>query len=135
MSKVERGVILAAGFGSRMMPVTLSTPKPLVKVNGVSFIESIIEKMLAVGIQEIYVVRGYLKEKFDVLLEKYPFIKFIDNDLYDSENNISSAMKAIDLFGNAYICEADFIVRGDDVFTEFQEETNYLATPVISTDD
>ena len=134
-NKVEKGIIMAAGFGSRMIPVTYKMPKPLVKVNGISFIETIINKMLAVGIKEIYVVRGYLKEKFNDLLVQYPFIHFIDNDLYNKENNISSAMKVVDLLENSYLCEADFIVSGTDVFTEYQEETNYLCTFVDETDD
>ena len=86
MNKVERAIIMAAGFGSRMVPVTLTTPKPLVSVNGTRIIETLIERILKADIHEIYIIRGYLKEKFDVLLEKYPFIKFIDNDNYDKEN-------------------------------------------------
>lgn len=135
MNKVERAIIMAAGFGSRMVPVTLTTPKPLVSVNGTRIIETLIERILKADIHEIYIIRGYLKEKFDVLLEKYPFIKFIDNDDYDKENNISSAIKVVDLLENAYLCEADFVCKGDDIIIPYQEKTNYLGTPVESTDD
>ena len=135
MNKVERAIIMAAGFGSRMVPITLTTPKPLVKVNGVRIIETLIERILKADIHEIYIIRGYLKKEFDVLLEKYPFIKFIDNDDYDKENNISSAIKVVDLLPNAYLCEADFVCRGDDIILPYQEETNYLGTPVEETDD
>lgn len=133
--KVQRGIIIAAGFGSRMYPITKETPKPLLDVNGIRFIDSIIDKMLQAGIKEIYIVRGYLKEKFDILLDKYPFLHFIDNDLYNKENNISSAMKILNLLENAYICDADFLIYGNDVFVPYQDESNYLATPVDQTDD
>ena len=133
--KVNNAIIMAAGLGSRMLPLTLSTPKPLVRVNGVSFIETIIEHLLKIDIKEIYIVRGHLKDKFDVLLNKYPFIKFIDNDLYNKENNISSMIKAIDHIGNTYICEADLFITGDHVFQKYQYECNYLGTKVETTDD
>ena len=133
--KVKRAIIMAAGFGSRMVPVTLKTPKPLVRVNGTRIIETLLNKIIKAGIKEIYIIRGYLKDQFDVLLEKYPFIKFIDNDLFDKENNISSAIKAIDLFDNTYFCEADFICKGTDIIKPYQYFSNYLGTPVESTDD
>ena len=64
MHKVERAIILAAGIGKRMNPVTLKTPKPLVKVNGVRMIDTIIKALYHNGITEIYIVVGYLKEQF-----------------------------------------------------------------------
>lgn len=133
--RVKRAVIMAAGFGSRMVPITLTTPKPLVKVKGVRFIDTLIQRLVKVGITDITIVRGYLKEKFDELLIDYPFLKFIDNDKYDKENNISSAVLAKHLLTNAYLCEADFYIIGEDVIEKYQFETNYLGTPVIETDD
>ena len=74
-NKVEKGIIMAAGFGSRMIPVTYKMPKPLVKVNGISFIETIINKMLAVGIKEIYVVLGgFVNDKDDAVQNAKKFI-------------------------------------------------------------
>ena len=64
MYKVERAIIMAAGFGSRMSPLTLETPKPLVKVNGTRMIDTVIRGLHENGIYEIYVVVGYLKEQF-----------------------------------------------------------------------
>ena len=133
--KVKNAIIMAAGFGSRMAPLTLTTPKPLVSVNGVRFIDTLIGELVRNDIKEIYIVRGYLKEKFDILLDKYPFIKFLDNDLYDKENNISSIMKAVDIIGNTYICEADLLITGSDVIRKYQYECNYIGSKVKETDD
>lgn len=133
--KVQRAIIMAAGFGSRMVPITLKTPKPLVKVHGERIIETLVNKILDAGIKDIYIVRGYLKNEFDVLLTKYPFIKLIDNDDYYKENNISSAIKVTDLLCNTYLCEADFICKGNDIIKPYQYESNYLGTKVKTTDD
>ena len=134
-NKVQKGIILAAGFGSRMIPVTFTTPKPLVKVNGIRIIDTLIDKLLKAGIVDIYIVRGYLKDSFNELLEKYPFIHFIDNEVYNRENNISSVIRIVNLLENAYLCEADLIIKGDDIILPHQEETNYVGTYVEETVD
>ena len=64
MSKVERAIIMAAGLGNRLSPVTLTTPKPLIKVNGYRMIDTAISALHKNGIFEIYVVVGYMKEQF-----------------------------------------------------------------------
>ena len=90
--RVQRAILMAAGFGSRMLPITLNTPKPLVRVKGTRIIDTLIDALLAADITEIYVVRGYLAEQFDQLLYKYPMIKFIENPMYNDANNIVSVM-------------------------------------------
>ena len=79
MYRVKRAVILAAGTGSRMNPVTLETPKPLIKINGTRIIDTIILGLHKNGITEIYVVAGYMKEKFKILEKEYPGLKLIEN--------------------------------------------------------
>ncbi|MDO4443851.1 MAG: phosphotransferase [Slackia sp.] len=133
--RVRRAVFFAAGFGSRMLPITVNTPKPLVRVHGVRIIDRLIDAVLAAGIEEIYVVRGYLKEEFDQLLAKYPMIRFIDNPLYAETNNISSAVAARGLFENAYVFESDLYLANPSLVTKYQYRSNYLGMPVDSTDD
>lgn len=133
--RVRRAVIFAAGFGSRLVPITLNTPKPLVRVKGKRIIDSLLDAVVAAGIKEIYIVRGYLAEQFDQLLYRYPDIKFIENPAYNEANNISSAMCARYLFSGAYVCEADLLLYNPGLITKYQYQTNYLGVPVEMTDD
>lgn len=133
--RVKRAVILAAGFGSRMVPLTLNTPKPLVRVHGKIIIETLLDAIEQAGITEIVLVRGYLWEQFDVLLHKYPNIKFLQNPLFNEANNISSAYIAKDLLCNAYVCEADLLVNNPKLIRKYEYATNYLGMYKEYTDD
>ena len=133
--KVERAIILAAGLGSRMLPVTEYLPKPLVKVLGKRIMETSLDALLASGIEEIYVVCGYLADKFQCLRDNYPMIRFVINDNYKHANNISSVLCVKDLIRNAYVIEGDLLLKNSDVITPFQSESNYLAFPVRHTND
>lgn len=134
--RVRRAVIMGAGFGSRMMPATENCPKPMVKVNGKRIIETQLDALIAVGIKDITIVRGYKKEKYNNLLAKYPFLKFIDNNNYDKTNNISSVMKALDkIKGGTYLNEADLYITNPDVITKYQYTSNILGSYSLETDD
>ena len=133
--KVRKAIILAAGFGSRLAPVTLDTPKPLVKVHGERIIDSLLDALMAKGITNIVIVRGYKKEAFDVLLEKYPTIQFIDSDEFNVTNNISSMIKAIDRIDRCYVCEADLLISNPEIINKYEFHTNYLGAKVNETDD
>ena len=74
MYQIKRAIIMAAGKGERLRPVTDQIPKPLIKVNGVPMIETIIQALIQNGIREIYVVIGYLKEQFGYLCQQYGVI-------------------------------------------------------------
>lgn len=133
--RAKRAIFFAAGFGSRMLPITINTPKPLVRVWGTRIIDRLLDAITNIGIEEIYVVRGYLKEEFDQLLAKYPTIRFIDNPIFDSTNNISSAVLAKDAFENAYAFESDLFLSDPTLIKKYQYSSNYLAIPVENTTD
>lgn len=133
--RVRKAIILAAGFGQRLAPVTLDTPKPLVKVNGVRILDTLLDALYARDITNITIVRGYKKEQFDQLLEKYPTIRFVDNPEFNLANNISSAFHAIDLIDRCYICEADLYITNPDVINKYEYCSNYLGAKVTETDD
>ncbi len=133
--RCKRAVFIAAGFGTRLVPITFNTPKPLVRVHGKRIIDRLIEACLEAGIDEIYVVRGYLKEQFDQLLYNYPMIKFIDNDLFNEANNISSALMAKDLLSNAYVLESDLLISNPKVIKKYHYRSNFLGIRRQRTDD
>lgn len=133
--RVKKAIIMAAGFGSRMVPVTLNTPKPLILVKGKRIIETILEAIVDAGIKDITIIRGYLGEQFDMLLKKYPMIKFIENPIYNEANNISSAYVARNLFENAYFFEADLLVYNSEIVRKYEYSSNYLGKEVDRTDD
>ena len=110
MNKVNKAIIMAAGFGKRMRPITLTTPKPLIKVNGKIIIETIIDALKTNGIEEIYIVVGYLKEQFKYLESIYKNVKLIENKYYDTCNNISSLYVAREHIPNSIIIDGDQIV-------------------------
>ena len=127
MNSVKRAVIVAAGEGKRMRPVTLDTPKSLVRVNGVRLIDTVLQGLLANGIREIYIVVGYLKEQFKVLEREYPGVTLIENPWYDSCNNISSLYAAREHLEDAIITDADLIIRDPRVLAPRFERSGYNA--------
>lgn len=133
--RAKRAVFIAAGFGSRLVPITLNTPKPLIRVNGKRLIDGLIDACLAVGIDEIYIVRGYLAEQFDQLLRKYPMIQFLENPDYNEANNISSAVRARRLLQNAYVFEADLLLHNPAIVKRYHYTSDFLGIPMERSDD
>ena len=118
---------MAAGKGERLRPITLTTPKPLVAVNGKRMIDSVIDSLHSNGIFEIYIVVGYLKEQFKQLTDKYIDITIIDNPYYETCNNISSLYMAREYLEDAVILDGDQIIYNDEIiFPEF-ESSGYNA--------
>ena len=115
MHTVKRAIIMAAGLGSRMQPVTLTTPKPLVKVNGTRMIDTVIQALHHNGIYEIYVVVGYLKEQFFDLETQYPGVKIIENPYYNTCNNISSLYVARQYLNDVIILDGDQIIYHNEI--------------------
>ena len=89
----QRAIILAAGFGMRMVPINTEMPKGLLEVNGEPLIERIIKQLHEVGIEEIYVVVGFMKEKYEYLIDEYG-VELVVNADYASKNNLHSVRLA-----------------------------------------
>lgn len=127
MHTVKRAIIMAAGKGTRMRPVTLTTPKPLVKINGRRMIDIVIEALHKNGITEIYIVVGYLKEQFAVLTKEYNNITLIENPYYDTCNNISSLYVARNFIEDSIILDGDQIIYNEEILTPEFERSGYNA--------
>ncbi|OAT80914.1 choline kinase [Bacillus sp. MKU004] len=123
--KVDNAIIMAAGFGSRFVPLTYETPKGLLEVHGERMLERQIEQLHEVGITDITIVVGYLKEKFEYLIDKYG-IKLIYNPEYDTKNNISSIYHVRHLLRNSYIlCSDNYMTK--NLFDTYEFESWYSA--------
>ncbi len=133
--KVKRAIFLAAGFGSRLVPITLNTPKPLIRVHGTRIIDTLLDAVIAAEIPEIIIVRGYLGEQFDQLIYKYPNIKFVENSLFNETNNISSALQVCQYFENAYVFESDLLLKNPSLIRKYEYRTNFLGIPTERCDD
>lgn len=114
VNTVKRAVIMAAGIGKRMQPLTLKIPKPLIEVNGTRMIDSVISALRKNGINEIYVVVGYMKEQFYKWAEKSG-VTIIENPYFDTCNNISSLYAAREHLEDSIILDGDQIIYNDQI--------------------
>ncbi|MBQ8117257.1 MAG: winged helix-turn-helix transcriptional regulator [Lachnospiraceae bacterium] len=133
--RAKRAIFIAAGFGTRLVPITFNTPKPLVRVHGVRIIDRLIDACLEAGINEIYIVRGYLGELFDQLLYKYPMVKFLENPVYNEANNISSSLVARYMLSNAYVFEADLLISNPKIIKKYHYMSDFLGIKKQRSDD
>lgn len=102
----KNAIILAAGFGMRMVPINTETPKALLEVNGEPLIERIIKQLHEVEIKEIYVVVGFLKEQFEYLIDEYD-VELVVNSEYAVKNNLHSMKLVLNHLSNTYIVPCD----------------------------
>lgn len=128
--RVDGAVILAAGFGSRFVPLTYERPKGLLKVNGERMIERQIRQLREVGITDITLVVGYLKEAFEYLIDLYG-VKLLYNPDFSTMNNISSVYHAAPLFEgrNMYLLSSDNWMR-ENLFHTYEPGSWYAAVHV-----
>ena len=123
-------IIIAAGMGTRLRPLTLSTPKPLIKIFGKPMIERNIEFLLEKGLKEIIIVTGYLGEQFSYLEEKYPEVKLVHNDKFNEYNNIYSFYLIKDYLEDSYILDGD-IYLNRNIFEMNLDKSMYFSKNLI----
>ena len=119
-----KAILLAAGMGTRLRPLTLDTPKSLVEVNGKPMLETQIQYLKEKGIKEIIVVTGYLHEKFDYIKEKYG-VKLIYNDKYDIYNNIYTMYLVKDYLPDSYVIDADVYLHNNFINKKLSNSTYF----------
>ena len=104
--KPKNAVILAAGFGMRMVPINTSVPKALLEVNGEILIERLIHQLHEAGVEDIYVVVGFMKERFEYLIDDFG-VELVVNTEYSTKNNLYSLSLVADKLSNSYIVPGD----------------------------
>ena len=121
-----RAIMLAAGMGNRLRPLTLTTPKSLIKVGEQTLIERQILFLNEIGISEIIVVTGYLAEKFGFLEKKYG-VKLIHNDNYDIYNNFYTMYLVREFLSDAYVIDADNYLHTNFLDAKVTDSTYFSA--------
>lgn len=128
-NKPKHAVILAAGYGMRMVPINFEQPKGLLNVNGEPIIERLIKQLHEVGVYDIDIVVGFLKEKFDYLIDKYN-VKLIYNPFYAQKNNLHSLSLVADKLENSYILPSDIWIE-ENPFSKSELYSWYLLNDEI----
>jgi len=125
--RTEKAVIMAAGFGSRFVPLTLETPKGLLEVLGEPMIERQIRQLHEAGITDITVIVGYMKEHFEYLIDKYG-VKLRYNPEFSNKNTLASLYHAADVLegANAYILSSDNWMR-ENLYHSYEPDAWYAA--------
>lgn len=125
----RNAIILAAGFGMRMVPINLSTPKALMEVNGEKLIDRLINQLHEVGVEDITVVVGFMKDNFEYLIDEYGVRLSYAAD-YASANNIHSLATAADKIGNTYIIPCD-IWCDRNPFHRYELYSWYMVSDIV----
>ena len=102
----QNAILLAAGYGMRMIPIQQERPKALLCVRGERLIERQIRQLQEVGIRNITIVVGFMKEKFDYLIDLFG-VKLVVNPLYYRKNNLASLALVRDQIANTYVLPCD----------------------------
>lgn len=120
----QNAVILAAGYGMRMVPINTEEPKGLLEVKGETLIERLIKQLHEVGVQDIKVVVGFMKEHYEFLIDKYN-VKLVVNSHYKDWNNIYSLFLVKDDISDTYVLPCDVWFEKNP-FSTIEDESWYL---------
>lgn len=126
----KNAIILAAGFGMRMVPINTQYPKALIEVDGQPIIERIINQLNSIGVEDIYIVVGYMKEQFEYLIDEYK-VKLIVNEKYAEKNNLHSLKLAADYLSNTYIIPCD-IWCDKNPFHRYELYSWYMVSDLVT---
>ena len=132
MHKTINAVILAAGFGMRLIPINNKMPKGLLVVNGQPLIERLIEQLQEAGVMDIYIVVGFMKDAFYYLQDKYN-VHLIDNDDYAVKNNLHSLNLVADYINNTYIVPGDVWCK-ENPFLCNEDDSWYMVSNSVDND-
>lgn len=128
--KPKNAIILAAGYGMRMVPINTEVPKGLLEIHGEPLIERLIKQLQEVGITDIYIVVGYMKERYEYLIDLYQ-VQLIVNMEYSSKNNLHSLAKVLPYLSNSYIIPCD-IWCDKNPFKSYEFYSWYLVSEEVS---
>ena len=126
----KNAIILAAGFGMRMVPINTQYPKALIEVDDQPIIERIINQLNSIGVEDIYIVVGYMKEQFEYLIDEYK-VKLIVNEKYAEKNNLHSLRLAADYLSNTYIIPCD-IWCDKNPFHRYELYSWYMVSDLVT---
>ena len=122
----QRAIILAAGFGMRMVPINTEIPKGLMEVKEEVLIERMIRHLHEVGITDIQVVVGFMKERYEYLIDEFQ-VKLVVNSEYQVKNNLHSLSKVKSSLDKTYIIPCD-IWSEENPFSDFEPYSWYMVT-------
>ena len=128
----RRAIILAAGFGMRMVPINMETPKGLLEIHGEPLIERLIKQLHEVDITEIYIIVGFMKEQYEYLIDLYG-VKLIVNPEYATKNNLHSVKLADKYLSNTYVIPCD-IWFASNPFNRHELYSWYMVSNSLSND-
>ena len=124
---MKNAIILAAGKSSRFAPFTYERPKGLFRVKGEFLIERQIKQFIAAGVKDIYIVVGYMKEKFFFLEQKYPQVHLLINNKFGVKGNLYSLYVARNYLKNSYLSYADYYFDSNPFIGDNPDNLSYHA--------
>lgn len=128
----KNAIILAAGYGMRMVPINTEVPKGLLEVDGEPLIERTIKYLKEVGVHQIYIVVGYMKEHYEYLIDEYG-VELVVCEEYAQKNNLHSIKLVADKISNSYIIPCD-IWCGVNPFSKSELYSWYMVTDMMDKD-
>lgn len=128
----KNAVILAAGTGSRMVPINTLYTKGMLEVNGETLVERIILQLKSSGIKEIYVVAGYMKEEYERLEAQYG-VQLIVNRDFRKRGSLYSLSLAKKHISNTYIVPCDVWCR-ENPFSRHEMYSWYMVNELVDDD-